>query len=230
MAVLCWLIEAGEQPEELHLFYAHLKEHSPDTFQFVADGIRLARKHFRKVVVKITRNSVLAYFREQNMIPHPTFSPCSRWLKIEPMALYAMDNNISIDLIGYVKNELKRVRRMEASQANTLFLTKEFPIRSFTDEWCFEIVDSHIGWHPAIYDILDDKGKRKFKHNNCLPCKNMWLNDMIAVRDHFPDYMDRANKLSQDLKSYWGREADAYYTEFGRADYEPGICEACQFD
>lgn len=85
MAVLCWLIESGQQPEELHLFYAHFAEHSPDTFQFVADGIRLARKHFKKVLVKITNNSVLQFFEDQKMIPHPMASPCSRKLKIEPM-------------------------------------------------------------------------------------------------------------------------------------------------
>ena len=146
------------------------------------------------------------------------------------MAIYSFENGISIDLIGYVKSELKRVKRMEASQANTLFLTKDFPIQQFTDEWCFKIVDKHIGWHPAIYDILDENGKRKYKHNNCLPCKNMWIKDMKAVKEDYPDYMKRADKLSQDLKSYWGRDADAYYTEFGREDYEPGICETCQFD
>lgn len=35
MAVLCWLGELPEanRPDELHLFYADFKEHSPDTSQ-----------------------------------------------------------------------------------------------------------------------------------------------------------------------------------------------------
>ena len=88
MAVLCWLIEQPDKPKEIHLYYAHFAEHSPDTFQFVADGIRYARKHFDKVTVRITSNSVLRFFEEQKMIPHPKVSPCSRKLKIEPMELY----------------------------------------------------------------------------------------------------------------------------------------------
>src|SRR5579872_1305795 len=83
MAVLTWLHEQEEKPKELHLFYAHFVEHSPDTFQFVADGIRFARKNFNDVKVKITKNSVLQYFYENKMIPHPKFSPCSRQLKRE---------------------------------------------------------------------------------------------------------------------------------------------------
>ena len=71
MAVLCDLIESGVKPKELHLYYAHFAEHSPDTFQFVADGIRYAKKHFDNVQVKITSNSIIKYFKEQNLIPHP---------------------------------------------------------------------------------------------------------------------------------------------------------------
>lgn len=230
MAVLCWLYEQGYQPSELHLFYAHFSEHSPDTFQFVADGIRWARKHFPKVVVKITSNNVLRFFEEQKIIPHPTVSPCSKMLKIIPMANYALENGVQMDLIGYVKTEAKRIKRMYDNNANTLFTTKEFPIGLFTDEWCFEIVLRNIGWYPFIYTILDEKGKRIFHHNNCLPCKNMYVKDMLQVQKHYPSYMQAANKLSQRLKSYWGRNADDYYTTFGREDYEPAQCENCSFD
>lgn len=230
MAVLCWLYEQGYQPAELHLYYAHFSEHSPDTFQFVADGIRWARKHFPKVIVKITSNHVLRYFEEYKMIPHPVRSTCSYHLKIAPMEAYCLNNGITVDLIGYVKTEAKRIRRMYSNNANNLFTTKEFPIGLFTDEWCFEIVIRNIGWYPYIYTILDDKGKRAFKHNNCLPCKNMYVSDMKKVALHYPSYMLAADKLSKRLKSYWGRNAEDYYTTFGRQDYEPGICENCSFD
>lgn len=230
MAVLCWLIESGQKPSELHLYYAHFAEHSPDTFQFVADGIRLARKHFPKVIIKITSNFVLRFFEQQKMIPHPISSPCSRQLKIEPMEAYCFNNGIAIDLIGYIRTEAKRIKSMRESGADTLFLRKDFPIKIFSDEWCFEIVDRLVGWHPAIYDIRDENGKRVFSHNNCLPCKNMWLKALKAVNVHYPRYMTKAIALSNRLKSYWGREADAYYTEFGREDFEPGQCENCAFD
>lgn len=230
MAVLCWLIESGQKPKELHLYYAHFDEHSPDTFQFVADGVRLARRYFDNVIVKITHNSVLSYFEKHKMIPHPVRSTCSYHLKIAPMEAYCFQNGISIDLIGYVRSEAKRIKRMQLSGANNLFITKDFPIGLFSEDWCFEIVDRHIGWHPAIYDIKDEKGKRIFSHNNCLPCKNMWVKDMKAVAEHYPEYMKKATDLSNRLKSYWGRDADAYYTEFGREDFEPGQCETCSFD
>lgn len=108
MTVLCNLVESKVKPKELHLFYVHLKEHSPDTFKFVIAGIRYAKKHFDNVVVKITRESVLEYFEKQKMIPHPARSPCSYWLKIEPINRYSFENNIKIDLVGYIKKELKR--------------------------------------------------------------------------------------------------------------------------
>lgn len=230
MALLCWLKEQDCKPKSLHIFYAHFKQHSPDSFQFVADGIRFARKYFGNVIVKITKNDVLKFFEEQKMIPHPTASPCSRILKIEPMMVYAFENGIELDLVGYVRKELKKRGNKTAAQSNNLFYTKEFPIGIFDDEWCFEIVDKNIGWHPAIYDIRDEKGKRIFTHNNCLPCKNMYVKDMKQVEIHYPEYMRAAQETSNKLKSYWGRNAQAYYTEFGREDYEEPQCEVCVFD
>lgn len=232
MAVLLSLIESKIQPKELHLFYAHFSEHSPDTFQFVADGIRYARKHIDCVKVKITSNHVLRFFEQENMIPHPKVSPCSKKLKVEPANEYAFNNDIKIDLVGYVKHELKRRTERQQKQIHPdLFsLNKYYPIGEFTDDWCLEMCDKHLGWHPAIYDIKDENGKRIFKHNNCLPCKNMYVKDMLNVAKYYPAYMDAANELSTKLKAYWGRNAQAYYTEFGKEDYEMAQCEVCQFD
>jgi len=174
-ALLCWLIANKIKPRQLHLYYAHFAEHAPDTFQFVADLIRYARKKLRcPIVVKITRNSVLRFFSEQKMIPHPTVSPCSRKLKIEPINKYAFDNGIEVDLIGYVKEEYKRRAGKQFNPQLSLFdATKFYPIGDQQNEWCFEIVKQHIGWYPAIYDIRDADSNRVFKHNNCLPCKKI---------------------------------------------------------
>lgn len=231
MAVLCWLAEQKEKPKEVHLFYAHFYEHSPDTFQFVADGIRFARKHFDVVKVKITKNSILAYFRHIKMILHPARGLCSFVLKIEPASVYAFENDIKIDLIGYVKHELKR--RMEKQQANlqlTLFgLEKHYPIGEFSDAWCFDIVKKYIGWWPAIYDIVDEDGNRVFKHNNCLPCKNAYPEDIEAVRKHFPEYYRMAMQLSAELGKFWGRDKDDFYMRFGRDLGQETTCETCTF-
>lgn len=231
MAVLCWLVEQEEKPEEVHLYYAHFREHSPDTFQFVADGIRYARKHFKKVVVKITKNSILDFFREIKAILHPARGLCSWRLKIKPITIYASMNAITIDLVGYVKHELKR--RAGAQQENIaadLFtLEKRYPIGEFTDEWCFEVVKKHIGWYPAIYDIVDKNGKRVFKHNNCLPCKNMYPDDLEAIKEHFPQYHIEAMQLSAELSKFWGRNEAEFYTRFGRDLGQDSTCEACKF-
>lgn len=228
MAVLCWLAEQETKPEELHLFYAHFTEHSPDTFQFVADGMRFAKKNFENVKLKITRNSVLDYFRNvRKIIPHPMHrSYCSHDLKIDPMKKYCYDNGITVDLVGYVKEELKRRTKRQEQE---LFLSKQFPIGEFTDEWCFEIVKKHIGWYPKIYDIKDENGKRLFKHNNCLPCKNMYVKDIEAVKEHYPEHFANAMKLSADLDAYWGREEAKFYTAFGRDLGQDSTCEQCKW-
>lgn len=255
-AVLCRLIELGVKPKELHIFYAHFEEHSPDSLRFVEELIKLAEGNFPVVKSKITYNSVIEFFGEQKMIPHPVASPCTRILKITPMLEYNMANGVEFDLIGYVKNETRRVDKQLAKNDNSL-LHKLFPIREFDDEWCFGIVKKYLGWYPAIYDLRwNDEGfcdyvranlhrfdeytqrkllkkigtnKRVFKHNNCLPCKNMYTDDMLAVEYFYPEYMANANELSSKLKAYWGRSAMGYYTAFGREDYEATQCEHCQF-
>lgn len=216
MAVLCWFYEQGFAPQELHLYYAHLREHSPDTFAFVKAGIRFAREKFPDVRVRVTRNSALDYFRVIKMIPHPKFSPCSDALKIAPMDLYAWDNGVQIDLIGFVRTEGRRVKASKKHSPPSLFMQKNFPIHVFTDEWCFDIVEKYIGWYPHIYHIKDANGKRVFAHNNCLPCKNMRNADFENVQKYYPEYMRRAVELANEIGSYWGREPGAY-------------CDACEF-
>lgn len=231
MAVLAWLHEQDVKPKELHLFYAHFTEHSPDTFQFVADGIRFARKNFKNVKVKITKNSVLQYFYENKMIPHPKFSPCSRQLKREVAANYAIQNDIRIDMIGYVKEELKRRtdKIPKKTQGDMFGLSKVYPIGSFSDEWCFEMTDKYIGWHPAIYDMVDEKGNRIFKHNNCLPCIKMQPKDYEAVKKYFPEKHLAAMKLSAELGSFWGRDKDRFYQTFERDIEDVKMCENCNW-
>lgn len=226
MAVLCWLKESGIRPSELHLYYAHFQEHSPDTFPFVKAGIRFARENFDNVIVTVVRHSVIRFFEDQKMIPHPIASPCSRMLKIEPILEYAKSNGIKYDLVGYVKHELKRRTSRQRAVADGE-LEKVYPIGDFSDEWCFEIVDRHIGWHPKIYDIVGLNGKRAFKHNNCLPCKNMTTDDMMLVRQHYPRYHEQAMSLSDRLGKYWGRDKDEFYTEFGRDLGQESTCGSC---
>ncbi len=228
MAVLCQLVESGIKPKELHLFYAHFVEHSPDTFKFVADGVRFARKHFENVKVKITRNSILKYFESKNMIPHPKVSNCSQTLKIEPISRYAFENQIKIDLVGYVKNEIKtRGKRQQKKMERTLFsLDKIYPIGHYSNEWCFEIVKKHIGWFPLIYDIKEN-GKPVFAHNNCLPCKNGYVKDIENVKKHFPIEFENAINLSKKLSAYWGRSEADFYTTFGRDLGQESTCKSC---
>jgi 3'-phosphoadenosine 5'-phosphosulfate sulfotransferase (PAPS reductase)/FAD synthetase len=231
MALLCWLVESGQKPKEVHLFYAHFLEHSDDTFKFVADGIRYARKHFSDVRVKITKNSIISYFESENIIPHPASSPCSKKLKIEPINIYAFENEIKIDLVGYVKHELKRrANRQQKNMNRDLFaLDKVYPIGEFTDEWCFDMVKKHIGWYPAIYDIKNERGQRVFKHNNCLPCKNYNTDEMKDVEKYFPEKHLKAMELSRKLTKYWGRDENSFYATFGRDLGQESTCGACKF-
>ncbi|MDF2449421.1 MAG: hypothetical protein K0R26_1925 [Bacteroidota bacterium] len=231
MAVLCWLSEQPVKPKEVHLFYAHFKEHSPDTFQFVADGIRFARKHFEVVKVRITKNSILDFFRKEKIIPHPANSPCTKRLKIDEINAYAFENDIKIDLVGYVRHELKRrsERQKKNISVDLFSLQKLYPIGEFNDEWCFQIVERLIGWFPEIYKILDENGNRVFKHNNCLPCKNMDPEDILAVKKYYPKYFMLAMKLSSELTRYWGRDEATFYTTFGRDLGQENTCNYCKF-
>ena len=56
------------------------------------------------------------------MIPHPTIAPCTRVLKIEPMMKYANENQIHIDLVGYVKEEGRRIKNMHSKNSTILIL------------------------------------------------------------------------------------------------------------
>jgi hypothetical protein len=144
-AVLIWLSLYPEEykPRTLHLYYAHFAEHSPDTFPFVKDLIRYARKNFKNVKVKVTRNSVLGFFRSQKMIPAPMLSPCTRLLKLLPQAEYAVDNHITVDLVGYIREETRRAKRMAVRTKNEIVnrsvevngLTKHFPISDKSNEF-----------------------------------------------------------------------------------------------
>lgn len=149
---------------------------------------------------------------------------------------------------------------MQSKGADNLFMSKQFPILQEDNEWCFGVVKEAIGFYPAIYDIkwsdagfiqfvkdnlyrFDDetqrlfkkkfgKDKRVFTHNNCLPCKNMEMSDLLAVEYFYPGYLQKAIELSEDLKKYWGRSADEFYTTFGRPDlgYGKQPCEVCAAD
>ena len=231
MAVLCWLANYENKPKDIYLFYAHFEEHSPDTLPFVVAGVEYARKHFDNVIFERTNNSVLELFKMMAMIPHPTIAPCTRLLKILPAVEFAAKHGCTIDLVGYVKTEMRRVKNMQSKGADDLFLSKQFPIIEMSNEDCFDVVKKEIGWYPAIYDLRDEKGKRLFTHNNCLPCKNMQLNDYKKVQKYFPQYWEKAEALASELQKHWGRSKEDYYVSFGRKDYEVNfetqICDTC---
>ena len=214
MAVLCWLSNYPEhlKPLELHLFYAHFEEHSPDTLDFVLAGVEYAKKHFKTVFFKQENNSIIETFRQMKMIPHPMIAPCTRLLKIEPMLCYMVEHKILVDLVGYIRTEKRRIDRMADRsggelQTNSVQIgdvEKHFPISDKDNYWCFKIVKKHIGWYPKIYDITEN-GKPVFKHNNCLPCKNMNAKDFQKVEKYFPEYAQKAKDLAIEIDGYWGR-------------------------
>ena len=208
-AVLCLLGEHHPEhlkPQELHLYYAHFREHSPDTFKFVADCIRYARRKFSNVKVRITRNSVNKFFIEQRMIPHPTVSPCSSRLKINPMQTYDTEQGIDVVLIGFVRHEIKRYHRALKREQKQRRAKEQYPLLNMSDEECFYIVKQIIGWYPAIYDIREN-GRRVFTHNNCLPCKNMSAKQFASVGKYFPAYARQAEETAAQIPGgYWGRD------------------------
>ncbi|UHG93291.1 hypothetical protein [Spirosoma oryzicola] len=234
MALLCMLAALPDEkkPAELHLFYSHIVEHSPDTEVFVHAGVEYAKRHFGNVHYEQINYSVLDFFRSIRLIPHPTRAFCTEKLKIEPMYSYMVEHQIQLDLVGYVREEKKRADTMYSKDPNLAYY-KGFPILNLSNDDCFAIVEQEIGWYPAIYKILDEKGKRLFSHNNCLPYKNMHIAQLRHVEKYYPDYFAKAVELSNELNAYWGRDADKFYTEFGierdELGHDSNPCEVCAF-
>lgn len=204
-AVICFLGEYFPdeyKPKRLFLFYSHLIEHSPDTSRFVKDLVKYAKRKFEKVKFGFSYASVNQYFIEQKMIPHPSISPCSRDLKMRHLDAFYRDNDCDLRLGGYVSTELRRYRRALKYNDDSF----QYPLLEFTDQDCFDLVKKTIGWYPAIYDIREN-GKRVFKHNNCLPCKNMTKEQLESVGRYYPDYARKAEQTAEQIPgAYWGRE------------------------
>ncbi len=207
MALLCWLgeeVPEDKKPSELHLYYSHFVEHSPDTHQFVIDGIMYANKKFRQVNSKITWNSVNGYFSRKGYIPHPSRSPCSVDLKVLPSRQYFDDCNIDIELVGFVNSDVRRYRKLDSRRGDLM----SFPILEWSKQDCLDFVKNIIGWYPAIYDLKDECGKDLFSHNNCLPCKNMHPKQLALVGRYYPQHAKAAEETAKKVGGYWGRDAD----------------------
>ena len=171
-AVLCYLVDQvqpEDRPNTLHLFYAHFSEHSPDTYSFVLACVDFARKHFNNVVFETTNNSMNRFCTDSlKSIPPPQSAACTRILKIEPMMQFMAKYQIDVDLVGYVREEKRRITRQQQRLKEKL--TKQYPIQHLSNEDCFNLVKKHIGWYPEIYNIFwtDPKIKTYIKTNTWL--------------------------------------------------------------
>lgn len=205
-AVLCFLGEHHPEnlkPSELHLYYSHFKEHSPDTMPFVIDLMMWAKFKFSNLRLVITRKSVNRFFEDQHMIPHPSISPCSIELKIKPRMTYIEKHGIDLELIGFVREDFRRFKRAQKYKSSD---SGRYPILEWSNEDCFKIVKDCIGWYPSIYDIREGK-RRVFSHNNCLPCKNMTTKQLQNVAKYYPEYAARAQETASRIPgAYWGRD------------------------
>ena len=218
-AVLCWMADLPieRKPAKLGLIYIHMREHSDDTAAFSIALMRFARDNFDNVVTRIVRHSVLDFFEDERMIPHPKFSPCTHKLKLASIADFYIHENIDHDFIGFVRSEKRRIARQGKARQGKARLTKIYPIQDFDDDACIDVCMAKIGWIPAIYHIKNSKGKRIFSHNNCFPCKNMDPKDLRNVKKYLPRHYDRAMATANKLGLYWGR------------DKECGSCGVCEF-
>jgi quinolinate synthase len=118
-------------------------------------------------------------------------------------------------LVGFVREEKNRMLR----QINHGATNKIYLIAELTNDECFQIVKEKIGWYPKIYDIYEN-GKRVFKHNNCLPCKNMSDKDLQKVKQYFPEYWNNAISMSNRIGKFWGRSEKELKID----------CQVCSFD
>lgn len=221
-----------ERPREVCLFHADIAEHPPDVPAFTAACVRWARRVWGPRSVRFGRSkaSVLDFFERDGWIPHPMFSPCTGHLKLEPMVAWVEGlpepERPTVDLVGYVREERRRVKRMREKGTSLTGGAIRYPVAHLSNADCFRLVDEHIGWHPALYDIRRPDGRPAFKHANCLPCKNMDAKQLQMVELHFPEQMEAARAMAERLTEakgtpiYWGRPSD----------YSGDACAVCSFD
>ncbi|CAH1002628.1 hypothetical protein LEM8419_03500 [Neolewinella maritima] len=227
------------QPDKLYLYHANFIEHSPDTLAFVDACVDYARRKFPDVHYEQDDISLLAHFEEQKIIYSPKFSGCTRMLKIAPMVEFMRRHDIAIDLVGYVRGEYARIQRqiergVENKEYLISHLTNEDCFSLVADEigWYPDIY--HLKWNdPRILpyvaqyraDLSDqqasiieryarrgygyDGSTRVFKHNNCLPCKNMHQWELFMLRIFYPGYYERAMQLAERMGGYWGRKDES---------------------
>jgi hypothetical protein len=218
------------RPKKVYAFYSHLIEHSEGTLSFVRECVRYGKRAFKEFSIKVSVGSVNDLFRKQGFIPHPTLSPCTEKLKIIPMMRYKATIEYDIDLVGFVASEKRRIKRQQEKAENPEKII--YPISMYTDEECIELVSRVIGKYPKIYDIKDERGKRVFKHNNCLPCKNMEGNIYMTgeatkqyedVKTHYPQRYNDAVKVIEDIRERKGKEV-----YWGRKKKEDKVGEGCK--
>lgn len=166
------MINEGQKPNELHLLYVHINQHSADTLSFVNALVAYATHHFPETIYRQYHYDVLNYFKSVKMIPHPTSNVCTKNIKSDNIAKYKGEKGIEVDLIGFVKQERSRIKAVTSHILNQpkenvdvdyaiengvqsgLFEATFFPTAKWTDEDCFSEVKKAIGWYPAIYDIF----------------------------------------------------------------------------
>jgi hypothetical protein len=83
--------------------------------------------------------------------------------------------------------------------------------------------------HPDQYKVIKSysdsgynyrrKSYRVFKHNNCLPCKNMHQWEIFLVKVFFPEMYEEAMSLAERMNGYWGRK-----NEFVNENSDCAIC------
>jgi hypothetical protein len=131
----------------------------------------------------------------------------------------------TLDLVGYVREERRRVERMRARGRSLSGGAVRYPICHLSDAECLALVDRHLGWHPMIYDLRREDGRPSFRHANCLPCKNMNAGQLAEVERHFPERMAAARAMAERVTQargepvYWGRPSD----------YPGDPCAVCAF-
>lgn len=81
-------------------------------------------------------------------------------------------------------------------------------ISAALDKWGDELHENQRRtiekYHRQGYNNMR-KSYRVFKHNNCLPCKNMHQWELFMVRVFFPDEYKNAMETANKLGAYWGR-------------------------
>lgn len=188
VASLCALEKYGD----VELWFSDTLWEDPTSYEFISD-------FENKFGVKVNRYCLgitpLELFEFKRMIPYNYRAPCTEVFKILPAIGFMRKNDITHQIIGYGKDEARRINRMK--ERDTHLTTKEFPLLELEEDAMFYAKK----WDITL-PVLYSKG---FSHNNCGGrCIKQGVASWKLLRKEYPDRFEEVALWEEKMQKLLG--------------------------